>query len=615
MDLAGNPIWRLANAAGLLSCLALWHYCQPTQPHNRWSADQLLSAEQLPTDNPIPPPSTWDWQRFSFYPLPELEATATEEPLTSSGVREMRSEKIPVFPHSSPLNLQTDVAYEPPRNEEIVLTSSVSSISDDAGSGSSAMGTTVYQLAAQPQPGAHYKSESPAVDRRAYSIPASIEDFSPDPINECYPYDPYMNQDVYQGKTLNANQRPLLELGRPLYQLGPLSPGSSILGFHNNVNPQFLIFGDFRQAISSNTVNGNNRSQMSFELNTIWSMYVTSTERLVTGVSPFDDGVNNTRWEFDRDVFNFDTDFDFDFGYLEGDLGAIAGGFTGKTLPFDLPFAVGLTPLFIQNGVWLNDAVEGMFFTSPAKNGPRLGISNMDLTLAFIYDQINSAAFAGDNSAAKAYALFTFIEAWNGYVELDYAFVEDRSPADRSYHNIGLAYSRRFGRFVSHSTRVIANAGQNTTGARQTADGALLLLENSLITANPYTVIPYFNFFAGFDTPQGLAGDTELLNTGILFESDGMSGYPTLDGRANDTFGGAVGLNLLAADFSQQLILEFASVFRQDDTDLAGDQYGIGTRYQLPLSNSWILRTDSMYGFFRNDFDDFGMRVELRKKF
>ena len=424
-----------------------------------------------------------------------------------------------------------------------------------------------------------------------------------------------MNQQVYEGKTLNANQRPLLELGQPWYQLGQLSPGSSLLGQHNNLNPQFLIFGDYRQAYASNTVNGDNVSQVAFQLNTFWSLFLTGTERLVTGVSPLTKGGRNTRVLLDDDFVDLETDFDFDFGYLEGDLGAITGGFIGETLPFDLPFSAGLTPIFIQNGIWINDALEGLFFTIPARNSPKLDISNMDITFAYIYDQIDSDAFEGDNSAAKAYAFFLFIEALNGYIEADYAFLEDRSALDRSYHNIALAYTRRFGRFISHSTRVIANAGQSVSSGDQTADGVLLLSENSLITRHPYTVIPYFNFFAGFDTPQSFAGDQELTNTGILFESDNLTGYPTLDRRAKDTFGYAVGLNLLAQDFSQQLILETAAVFRNDDSDLAGDQYGVGMRYQLPISNSWIFRTDGMYGFFRGDDDDFGWRVEMRKKF
>ena len=483
------------------------------------------------------------------------------------------------------------------------------------GPSKSTQGTTEYHLAGQPKIGDRWKSETPTFDRCVVQTETILDDFSPDPIDSNLPYNPYLNQQVYQGKQLNANQRPLLELGQPWYQLGQLSPGKSFLGKHNNVNPQLIVFGDHRTAYASNTVNGDNTSQIAWELNTFWSLFVTGTERIVWGVSPFDNGGGNTRWLLDDDRFEFEGDFDFDFGYLEGDLGAITGGFIGETLPFDLPFAAGLTPIFIQNGIWINDALEGIFFTAPARNSPLLNISNFDITFAYVYDQIDSDAFEGDNSAAKAYAAFAFIEALNGYFEIDYAFLEDRSDRDRSYHNIGLAFTRRFGRFISHSSRVIANTGQDVAFGDQTADGVLLLSENSLITRNPYTVIPYFNFFAGFDTPQSFAGDQELVNTGILFESDGLTGYPTLDARAQDTFGYAVGLNLLAQDFSQQLILETAAVFRNDDSDLAGDQYGVGMRYQLPLSNSWIFRTDAMYGFFRGDDDDFGTRVELRKKF
>ena len=483
------------------------------------------------------------------------------------------------------------------------------------GPSASTQGTTQFRLADAPKIGDRYKSETPIFDNCAVQTETILDDFSPDPIDHNMPYDPYLNQQVYQGKQLNATQRPLLELGQPWYQLGQIAPGSTFLGKHNAINPQFLIFGDYRQAIASNTVNGDNVSQVAYELNTFWSLFLTGTERLVTGVTPFDNGAQNTRWLLDDDRFEFEGDFDFDFGYLEGDLGAITGGLVGETLPFDLPFAAGLTPIFIQNGIWINDALEGVFMTIPARNSPTFNISNMDLTFAYIYDQIDSAAFEGDNSAAKAYAFFLFIEALNGYFEIDYAFLEDRATRDRSYHNIGLAFTRRFGRFISHSTRVIVNTGQQVAFGDQTADGVLFLSENSLITRNPYTVVPYFNFFAGFDTPQSFAGDQELVNTGILFESDGMTGYPTLDGRAQDTFGYAVGLNLIAQDFSQQLILETAAVFRNDDSDLAGDQYGVGMRYQLPLTNSWILRTDGMFGFLRNDSDDFGARVELRKKF
>lgn len=479
-----------------------------------------------------------------------------------------------------------------------------------------------FELAAQPEQGDHYFAENPQIDARAWKSESYASDFSPDPINPYLPADPWAEIQVYEGKTLNANQRPLVELGRPWYQLGQLSPGSSKLGFHNNLAPQFLVYGDFRSSIASNQLGGNSVTRTAVELNLDIDLKLTGTERFHAFVSPLDNGQENTGFLLDDNEFINEFDAQIDFGYFEGDLGAIVGGAIGKTLPFDLPFTIGEIPLVLQNGVWLEDAFLGFAATIPARNSPRFDISNMDITFFAGYDQINSDAFPGDNSAAKIYGVATFIEANNGFWEIDYAFLEDRTFDDRSYHNIGIGFTRRYGRLLSNSTRIIVNAGQSTEQVENTADGVLLLSENSLITGAPSTVVPYFNFFAGFDRPQSAARAVQaggiLRNTGILFESDGLTGYPTLDATANDTFGAAFGLNLLPNDFSQQLVVEAALLGVMGDDanrNAAGDQYGIGVRYQLPLTNAIIFRTDAMYGFRRGDEDINGFRMELRHKF
>ena len=115
------------------------------------------------------------------------------------------------------------------------------------------------------------------------------------------------------------------------------------------------------------------------------------------------------------------------------------------------------------------------------------------------------------------------------------------------------------------------------------------------------------------------AGAGGILNhTGINFETDGLTGFPTLDSSANNTWGGAVGLNLLPQDFSQQLVAEFAFVqaFGEDSVRIApGDQYGLGLRYQIPISNAVILRADAMHGFLESADDVSGIRFEFRHKF
>ena len=481
-----------------------------------------------------------------------------------------------------------------------------------------------FLLAAQPKMGAHYIEDKPQTDQHAHLIEPITSDFSPDATNPYLPYEPHTQINVYQGKTLNANQRPLVELGRPWYQLGQLSPGSSVLGFHNNVTPQFLVFGDFRTGYASNRSNGDSTSQIAQQLNLDFDLKLTSTERFHAFFQPLSSNGRNTRRLLDDDEFEFEGSANPLFGYFEGDLGAIVGGAIGKTLPFDLPFTAGLIPLVFQNGVWFEDAILGVAATLPARNNARFNISNMDITFFAGYDKLDSPAFEGDDSAARIVGLASFLDVLNGYIEIDYAFLDDRTFADRSYHNIGIGYTRRYGRFLSNSTRVIVNAGQNSSVVDNTADGVLLLSENSLITGFPSNIVPYFNFFAGFDRPQSAARAAAsggvLRNTGILFESDNLTGFPTLDATANDTFGMALGLEVLSGGdrFSQQLVLEAAAlgVMGNDATrNAAGDQYGVGFRYQLPLSNSVIFRADGMYGFLRNDEDISGIRLEVRKKF
>ncbi len=485
------------------------------------------------------------------------------------------------------------------------------------------VGTGPFTLADQPKFGASYFEQTPRIGCDSALVEYGPGDFAPDPIDPDAPYDSESSIWVYRGKSAVATQRPLVEIGRPWFQYGQLCPSSTIFGRANLAAPQFIVFGDFRVAAASNTSAGDNANLVAVEANLNFDLKITSTERFHFFISPFDRGGLNSRWLLDEGDFVSEFDPNVEFGFFEGDLGAIAGGFCGQTLPFDLPIAAGFMPLVFQNGIWLEDAMIGLAATVPARNNARWDIPNMDTTFFWAFDELSSEAFDNDDEAAKVYGVASFIEAWGGYWETDYAFLEDRdAQLDRSYHNIALAYTRRYGRWLSNSVRWVSNAGQSTEGGPNTADGYLVLIENSLITAAPTTIVPYCNLFFGSDRPQSVARDPGagqiLKNTGILFEPDGMTDYPTLDATANDTYGGALGLNLLSADFCQQLVLEgaFLQVRGNDATRIAaGDQYGLGFRYQRPISNAAILRFDGMLGFLDNADDLSGLRVELRRKF
>lgn len=482
-------------------------------------------------------------------------------------------------------------------------------------------------FAAPPQGKPEAARETSSLGDCLQAAPYSRDDFAPDPLWDDVPYDARAEQGVYGDKYLNPTQRPWVEWGMPLYDTGPVPPPSEKCGPTNPSLPRFYLYGDYRSAIAYNAQNGSDKGVLANTLNLEWDLWLTATERFHMFTGPFQRNGNFMRFEFDDgDVEFFDEldffDADTDTLFFEGDLGYMIGGWRGRYAAFDLPFAVGLIPLLFQNGVWMEDAIVGVAATIPAQNSPWLDWSNYDVTLFAGFDQITSPAFENNQSAAHLVGATTFIEARGGYFELGYAFLDDTLVAGRSYHNIGMSYTRRYFNLLSNSLRLIGNVGQSGPSDERTADGVLLLVENSFLTPWPYHVIPYLNLFAGFESPQsvarGAAAGGVLRNTGILFESDNLTGYPTLDATANDTYGAAIGLDLLAPDFTHQLILEAAvlQVMGNDSTRSApGEQYGLGLRYQVPISNAHLLRIDAMHGWLENADDVTGARAEFRWKF
>lgn len=467
--------------------------------------------------------------------------------------------------------------------------------------------------------------EEPEISLDAQRVPYDRTIFRPDPSYEDKPYESQRQLDIYGAKYLNITQRPLLELGRELYQYGPFRPAPTWLGEKNLIFNQLLVYGDWRTAIAWNDNGAKEVARIATRLNLDIDYQITATERVHAFLRPLDKGGRFTRYDFGGDVdegFELELDGNADALFFEGDLGSIWGGLSNEAASFDLPFAAGLIPLLFQNGVWVEDAFTGFAVSVTSLNSPSLDISNMDITFFAGFDKVTTGAVRGDHGA-DVYGVVAFIEANQGYWELGYGYTNDRSSfGDQSYHNFTASFTRRYGNVLSNSVRVIVNVGQKPgDGRAQTADGFIILVENSLITSKPTTLVPYFNFWAGFDRPQSLARDAGaggiLKNTGILFESDGVTGFPTMDATGFDTHGAAVGLNYLF-NLDRQIVLEAAILgVRGSDTDRTapGNQFGIGMRYQHPISHNTILRFDVMRAWREEAEDLLGVRFEVRIKF
>lgn len=458
-------------------------------------------------------------------------------------------------------------------------------------------------------------------------------DFSATQTFACQPYSACTEQGVYGAKFPVPVQRPLIEWGMPFYDNGPVPVSETWCGKTNLVQQKFYVYGDYRVGFAQNKNLAQEADVLAHRLNLELDYWITSTERVHAFIGPFQDGgqfmrIENGRYIEELELFSDNTDTLF----FEGDLGQMVGGWENTAAPFDLPITAGLIPLLFQNGVWTLDAVWGAAATLPARNNPWLDWSNYDITFFAALDQVSTDAFQQAPHTGQFFGAHTFIESRGGYLEMGYAYVLDRHGVGRSYHNMAVSYTRRYANTVSNSVRVLVNTGQNLNDAEETADGVLVLVENSFLTKNPYNVIPYVNGWVGFDRPQPLAraaafGGT-LFNTGILFQTDALTGYPTLDSSGADTAGVAVGIDLIgdgpgvqrfpATGFDQQLIIEAAMVQAFGDPanrTAPGDQYGLGVRWQLPLSEAHLIRADAMYGFIDNARDISGARLEYRWKF
>ncbi|MEC9248452.1 MAG: hypothetical protein VX986_05475 [Pseudomonadota bacterium] len=486
----------------------------------------------------------------------------------------------------------------------------------------------------------HHAKDPVEMSNEATAIEYDRSLFGPDPSYPDKPYDVEEQLKIYGGKyKIENTPRPWIEWPWPMYQEGPLGAGSDLFGEKNLLRPQLIAFGDLRLVTAHNDNGAVDTSQMAARLNLFLDFRLTATERINVFLRPLDKRGKSMRYEFggnQKDLRGESTEGAFDIDpegfFFEGELGSIISGLTDSHTKFDIPISFGLMPLFFQNGVWMDDAFVGGAFSLTAMNSPSLDITNMDITFFGGFDHLTTKAIVNRNGGfddhdSKIFGIATFIDWREMYIEAGYGYtIDTRADArgDFSYHNLTLAVTKRYFGKVSNSIRAVWNVGQDPGfGLSKNADGYMLLIENSLITSLPSTLVPYANFYVGKNKTQSLARDAGaggiIKNTGINFETDGVTGFPKLDDTGLDSAGVAIGVSYLF-DLNQQVVFEIAGLTPLGDDTVggrgaAGNQFALGFRWQRPLSKEWIIRTDGMLGFRENQEDLGGIRAELRLKF
>ena len=413
--------------------------------------------------------------------------------------------------------------------------------------------------------------------------------------------------------------KPLVELGEPFLGTGTLHPGYR-LPTGAVWQPALTIFGTYRTAIQTFDSGTDRITEWANRLDLFANLALSGSERLVIGVRPFDENGRFSSYFFEHPdptldgEFRDELDLEIESLYFEGDFGEIFPNLDREDFgSSDVGFSVGRQPLFFQEGMLINDALDGIGLTRntllPKKT------SNFRVTFLAAWDNVNAGAVERD---ANLYALLTSTDFRKSTVDIDAAFV-DTDDASGDLLSFGASAVQRIGKYNT-AFRVLGSIATDEETALST-DGVLLFSEVSWVPHYTHDSI-YFTTFAAFDefssASRGPATGGPLGRAGINFAAVGIGsvGAP-LSNRARDVIGGAIGYQKFYDATRKQVIVEAG--FRFGTDDLVSDSYAVTARWQMAMKQHFVLVIDGFVGnedfAFGGSETLYGTRVELVTKF
>lgn len=419
---------------------------------------------------------------------------------------------------------------------------------------------------------------------------------------------------------------PPIELGEPFLGTGTLDPGFR-LPTGAVWQPSLLLFGNFRSAVQSfepDTASGGRITEWTNRLDLFFNLQLSGTERLVLGLRALDQDGRFTGYFLEHPDPNLDGDFrdelNVDIGslYFEGDFGEIFPDLDRDDFAsYDLGFSVGRQPLIFQEGLLINDTIDGVGITRNTllpKNAP-----NFRSTLFFGWGDLNTSAF--DERDAQLFALLTSTDFKPSTVDVDIAWL-DANDGSGDLLAAGVSAVQRLGETNSSFFLLGSRASGDETDV--TTDGLLLFAELGWTPKRTHDYL-YLTSFAAFDeyTPAargvGPAGGGPLGRAGINFASPNLGSYAApLSSRARDVVGGAVGYQRFYDHTRKQLLLEVGG--RVGTAGDVGDGASFTARYQAAFGQHFVFIVDGFAGYREglagiDDLYPYGGRVEILAKF
>ena len=229
--------------------------------------------------------------------------------------------------------------------------------------------------------------------------------------------------------------KPILELGEPFLGTGTLRPGIK-LPTGAVWQPSLLAFGTYRTALQTfepDAAPGARISEWTNRLDLFLNLQLSGSERLVVGIRALDDDGRFTGYFFEHPDDDLDGSFEDAFSadleslYFEGDFGEIFPNLDRDDFcSTDVGFSIGRQPMLVQEGILINDTIDGVGFTRNTLL-PR-NTSNFRLTFFYGWDNIN--VNNAERRSANLFALLTSTDFRRSTMDLDIAWVQTHDGSD-----------------------------------------------------------------------------------------------------------------------------------------------------------------------------------------
>lgn len=407
--------------------------------------------------------------------------------------------------------------------------------------------------------------------------------------------------------------RPLLEIGNPFLDTGPLLPGIEMPG-GAVWQPQFLVFGTYRTAIQAFNGGDETQAEWANRLDLFANLQLTGTERVLFGVRPLDEEGRFTGYRFNGSEEGREDELNFKFTtlFFEGELGELLPDLDPDDRGLlSYGFSVGRQELFFQEGLLINDDVDAVGITRDALLPS--GGSDLRATVLYGWNEIHR----NDNREDRDAQLVGFFLAGDfpkSTVNADMIYVFDTEDDTEGLH-WGLSSVQRLGH-VNTSFRYV---GSQALGDETAAMRSGHLLFGELSTTLPRSEdIVYLTAFLGIDqfssAARGPATGGPLGRTGLLFEAIGLGRYGApLGNRADDAVGGAVGYQVFSEDVRRQAVVELGG--REGTTSGQQGSLALGARFLQALGQHLVLQLDAFTALQEARDDAWGGRIETRIEF